>query len=182
MSKGVGGEEREIRNTSVNAVWQKLWTHNWYIWLLFVVICHIVGTLHSVGHLSVSRRLSVNVTHVKLHEAGTPCVCTPSTNVWHINLSWKQYDSYSLGMFRVHSYWHLFVRYIGHGNAAVVEGVVGATNFRTRLGPIQLPAVPYRGVGAWQCGRHPLAQQGLVLWACTCQSVYWCFVTWCVSL
>jgi len=49
-------------------------------YLSVVVICHVVGTLHGVGHLSVSRRLSVNVTHVKLHEAGTSCVCTPSTN------------------------------------------------------------------------------------------------------
>ena len=133
------------------------------IYLSVVVICHVVGTLHGAGHLSVSRRLSVNVTHVKLHEAGTSCVCTPSTNVCQINLLWKQYDIYSLGLFRVHSYWHLFVKYVFRGYAAVVECVVGAADFRTSLGRIQLPSVPYRGVGAWKCGRHPLTQQGLVL-------------------
>ena len=173
MSQAGAGEEIEILNTSANAVWQKLWSHNRYIWL-FVICCYLPrrGNIAQCWPLvrfppSVSKR----DTRQTSRSWYFVCVCTPSTNVCQINLSWKQYGSYSLGLFRVHSYWHPFAKYSGYGNAAVVECVVGATNFRTRLGPIQLPAVPYRSVGAWKCGRHPLAQQGLVLWSCTCQCI-----------
>ena len=140
------------------------WTRNWYIWLS--VSC---GYLPRRGNIARCWPLVLLPPSVSKRDtqAGTWCMCAPSTNACQTNLSWKQYDSYSLGLFRVHSCWHLFVKYSGRGNAAVVECLVDATNFRPSLGPIQLPAVPYRGVGVWKCGRHLLAQQGLVIWACT---------------
>jgi hypothetical protein len=190
MSKAVGGEERDIRNTYASAVWQvcsffyflffrKIWTLNWYIWLFVsCVICHVLGTLHGVGHLSVSRLLSGNVTHVKIYEAGTLCVCTRSRNVCQINLSWKQYGIYLQGLFRVHSYWRLCQ--VQQERECGCSGMhCGRHQFQNKFGahPASCSAVPRRGImEVWKIsvGVAEASSQRLHL------SVYWSFMSFCV--
>ena len=57
-------------------------------------------TFTSTGHLSVSHRMSVDVTQLR-SQLFTYQVKTfiASTNVCRINWSWKHYDKYSLGFF-----------------------------------------------------------------------------------
>lgn len=154
----------------------KLWILNWYIWVFVSCgICHVFGTLHGVGHLSVSLLLSGNVTRDKLglvrvypeHE------CLPDKpvveTVWHF---------YSQGLFIVYSFWRLCQ--VQQPRECGCSGMhCGRHQFQNKFGahPASCSAVPMRGsMEVWKTSVGVAGASSVRLHL----SVYRSFLSFCV--